>query len=404
MALVLGPCGPDAWGAPPPVPKAFTREVVEELMAKVDEGHNAMVLKVPYLVSRRKHPFPHHEGLRMMREAVKLEKAGSKRWILLKSLCAFGGRQRGAFLEVKTYAELFQNQLKQPNADASREVNIALADFLKGYSSCPYPATVRSAKTADAMRAALQLYLSWPELRHKELDFAPVLKKAKGIKIITDALGHAVSSALAGEHGSTYMVLKRSGAIYKPWKPLEALALFPKAEPLLDRKDAHETERFYTHVVDVLVALKRVDEPMAAQKKLHDLTGGRGQVRLMALREQAGEQGALGQGLSGLDYAKIGEKEMTALYGTLVREEKYDEVIAVLTQYLEAPRILDPGYELWARYRLASVHANRKSFERAREAADVSHLKPPFTTSRARIYHRRLENFSGRLPIQAGNK
>ncbi len=400
---LLGPCGSGAWAGPPPVPKAFTREIVEELIAKVDEGRNAMLLKVPYLVSRRKHPFPHHLGLKMMREAVKAEEPSTKRWILLKCLYAFGTYQRGAFLDTTTYIELFENQLARPNPEASREINSALFDFLHEYSACPYPETVRSAKTAKAMGLAARLYLAWPELRYRELDFGPVLEKAKDIQIVKDALDRAAQSALAGESGSTYVALKRAGMIYKPWKPEEALALFQKAEPLLNREDRDEVERFYTHEVDVLVSLKRVDEAIAAQKKLQDLTG-RGQVRLLVLREQAGQKDAIDRGLGTMDYATIGEKELRDLCERLFQAKESVKAVPALRGYLQASRQRDPGCELWARYRLASLLATDKKFDEARKVADASHLKPPFSTAKARIYYGRLEKLRRRLSAKAGKQ
>lgn len=403
FAAALGFLARATLADPPPVPKAFTREVVQELIAKVDVGYNAVLLKVPYLVSRRKHPFPHHEGLRMMREAVKSEEVGSKRWILLKSLYAFGTRQRGGFLDNKTYGQLFRSQLDRPNAQASRDVNVALVDFLTGLKSCPYPATIRSAQTAKTMELAAALYLVWPALRYRELDFGPALKKAEGVTAVRDALDKAASATLAGENGKTYVVLKRAGMLYKPWKPEAALALLQQAEPLLDREDTDEVERLYTHLVDALLALKRLDKALAAQEKLNDLTG-RGQVRLLALREQAGQKGALGQGLAAMDYAQIGEKELYEFCNNLSRDRKYDEMVLALTHYLDASRRRDPGYELWARYRLAGILANRKKFEEAEKIAAASHLKPPFKTARARVYHRRLAKFAGRLSAQTGKK
>jgi len=388
---------------PPPVPKAFTRDVVQELIEKVDVGHNAVLLKVPYLVSRRKHPFQHHEGLKMMGEAAKSEEVGSKRWILLKSLYAFGRRQRGGFLDTTTYGELFRSQLDRSNSEASREVNVALADFLTGFKSCPYPHTIRSVEAAKTMELAAALYLAWPELRHTELDFGPVLKKAEGVNAVSEALDRAASAALAGERGKTYVVLKRAGMMYKPWKPEAALALFRQAEPLLDCKNADEVERLYRHLVDALAGLKRLDEALATQKKLKHLTG-RGQVRLLVLREQVGQKGALEQGLAAMDYGNIGEKELYKLCSALAQDEKYDEMTLALTHYLGASRQRDPGYELWARYRLASILATHKKFEEAKKAASAGHLKPPFRTVMARVYHRRLVKFAGRLSSQAQKK
>ena len=378
--------------APPSVPKVFTREVVQGLIDEVEVGTNAAVLKVPYFVSRRKHPLPKDEGAKMIKAAADAEEVGSKRWVMLVSIYAFGRSRMLRGLERlarDAYDDLFQSQIEALNPDTVRIVNVAMVDFLRDFGKCWFDSVTRSPEGIRSLGRVAQLYLERPELCLVDLDFGPAMKELDGVEGAREALDKVVAAAREGEKGGTYVVLKRSALIYKPWKQSRALELLQQAEPLLPQDDAPETERFYGHVVDLLVHAKRMDDAVATQKRLVALSG-RGQVRLMSLREQAGEKDVFAAGVTAVDFTKIGEKELQELFQTLRAEKKPDVAQSALRAYLGADRDRDPRYELWARFTLGSLLARTKPKE-AEAVVAANRLKPPFRTVKARMYFGRLE-------------
>ncbi len=329
----------------------------------------------------------------MLEDAASSAPVGSKKWILVKSIYAFGRCRLHRGLDRiarDAYEQLLVGQTERFNSSASRAVNVALADFLKDFGSCKQHGVTRCAEGTRVLGRAVQLYLDRPELCHVELDFSSAVKELEGIDGAREALDDLVKGALDSQREPSYVVLKRSALVYKSWEPGRALKLLRQAEPLAPHEDADEMERFCGHLVDLLVEAELLQDAIVAQKTLMELTG-RGQVRLMLLREQAGEKDAVSVGLAALDCTRIHEQELRRLFETLKAGRRFDMAQLALANYLQADRQREPGHELWARFRLAGLLVSDKKLAEARRIANTEHLKPPFNTVMARMYYRRLE-------------
>jgi len=391
-----------AASGPPKVPKVFTREVVQDLIDRVDEGANAALLRVPFFVPKH-HPCSRQEGLEMVKQALKAESVGSKRWVLLKIIYAFGQCRRWVGVDevaLDAYSEVFASQLERFRDDTARIVNVALADFLRELVPRKRRIGLPTDRTLEAVQRAAQLYVAHSELCYTEPNFGPALKKLRAMKADLAPLNEALEATLDGEKEPSFHVLTRAALVYKSWQPERALELLRQAEPRLPKDNADEAVRFYGHFVDLLVARKQTDDAIAAQKQLVALTG-RGQVRLLALREASGDKTGGQSTLSSIDYATIGERELRELVDGLNQERKCGEAMAGLQAYRDAQRERSPGYELWARWSLGSMLLVSKRPDEAKQVANVGHLSPPFRTTMARMYYHRLDRLRRRIAAQS---
>jgi len=379
--------------APPVIPKAFTRAVVERLIEQIEVGANAQVLRVPYFVVRRRHPLPKAEGLKMLQRAAESAPGGSQRWFLLKCTYAFADSRVTHGLTgrgVSAYGEIFSAYPAPSVPAANKTVRTALRDFLRDYGAAVWPAATRAPEGLAAFEAAAALCL-----RHHEFDdVCSRLGHAAKEAATTDAgrrvIDRLVTAALTGERGESYTTLTRCAEIHRLWKPPEALALLERAERHLPREEADEALWLYETMSDLLVAAGRTKDAIAAHQKLMNLTG-RGRARLLALREQAGEKGALESGFAALDYAAMGEPEVKSSFDVLTAEKRPDLARTLLWGYLQAERTRDPEWELWARLRLAGLLAHNGQIEEARGVARTDHLSPPFPTTMAKMHYKRLQ-------------
>lgn len=64
----------------------------------------------------------------------------------------------------------------------------------------------------------------------------------------------------------------------------------------------------------------------------------------------------------------------------------------LLQSYLAAPRTRNAEQELLARKTLGTMYMNAKKYPEALKALDVSQLKQPLTTSRAKSYERMIKS------------
>lgn len=395
LLLAVVPFSFVAAGAPRNVPKTFDHATVTELVRKVEVGTNANILKVAYFVGRRPHPCSRNEGLKLIAKAIACENVGSRRWIILKTLYAFGNFREAAGSAndgFAAYQELFAQELKAYAPDTSRDLNVAMGDFLNvlGLSSAE---VWRNAKEiSPIILQVAELYVNHMDLSHVELSFDHASRRLA----MPAGLEAIVNRALEGEKGGNYIVLTRCAIVLKRWKPHRALGLLLSAEPLLPTKDAAKVQRFYGHMVDLLLRMKRTSEAITAQEKVVRLTGA-GRARLMLLRHQNGEKNAIQDEIDSINYTTIDPKEISDMVDFLSRAKQSDATIRVLSGYLEAKREREPGDELWARYRLASLLVFKKRPDDARQVLTVNDLRGPFDTARARIYKARAARLLGQL-------
>jgi len=378
--------------APPPLPAAFTPHEVGRLVRDVAVGGHAALLKTPYFLSRRPHPCSRAEGLWIISEALAEESQGTRRWVLLKSIYAFGCLRTGPTFRrngFRAYNELFTAQLAQCDPDVSAEVCVAMDDCLRAIGIRRVRARALRDDAVEVLGLVARLYLTRPDLGHVELDFAPAasrLRRVGGRK----ALDAAVRTALADDGKPSYWKLTRAALVYESWRPEEALALLQSAEDKLPQGDAKEAQRFYNHMIDILVATKQREQAVAAADRLMRLTG-RGGARLALLRESTDGGAALERWIDHVDYANVSEKELDEAVMMLRQAGQTTAMETVLSRYLGAERTRDLGYELWARYRLGCLLLTRKAVPEARMVLLGDHLDRQPQTSRANMYRHRIQ-------------
>ena len=378
--------------APPPVPAAFTPDEVSRLVRDTAVGGNAALLKAPYFLSRRPHPCSRAEGLWIISEALAEESQGTRRWVLLKSIYAFGCLRTGPTFRrdgFRAYNELFTAQLAQCDPDVSAEVCVAMNDCLRAIGSRRVRARALSDDTVEVLGLVARLYLTRPDLGHVELDFAPAVSRLRqvGGREVLDA---AARTALADDDKHSYWKLTRAALVYKPWRPEKALALLQSAEDKLLQGDAKEAQRFYDHMIDILVATKQRGQAVVVAERLTRLTG-RGGARLALLRDSTDSGAALERWIDHVDYTKVSGKELDEAAMMLRQAGQTAAMETVLSRYLGAERTRDLGYELWARYRLGCLLLTRKAIPEARKVLLGDHLDRQPQTSRANMYRRRIQ-------------
>ena len=199
------------------MPKVFTREVVRDLIARVDEGANAAVLRVPFFVPKH-HPCSRVEGLRMVERALKAEVVGAKRWVLLKIIAAFGRcRYLGSIdaMAMDAYSDVFANQIEEFREDTERIVSIAIVEFLRELGTTKWWSRLPHDRTLEAVQRTTQLYVTRPELACVEPSFASALKMLTRMKVALAPLGRTLNGALEAKNGQSYHVLSRAALVYK---------------------------------------------------------------------------------------------------------------------------------------------------------------------------------------------
>ena len=91
---------------PPHMPPVFNKKVVAYLIADIDKNRSDVVLRVGYFGRRRKPLLPFEDGLQLVKIALAREKAGSRRWLLLESVYAFGAFSISASDQISSCSEL----------------------------------------------------------------------------------------------------------------------------------------------------------------------------------------------------------------------------------------------------------------------------------------------------------
>ena len=378
--------------APPPVPASFTAEEVCRLVRDVAVGGNAALLKVPYFLGPRHHPCSRAEGLWIISEALAEESQGARRWVLLKSIHAFGCLRTGSAFRrdgFSAYRDLFMSQLRECDPSVSGDVCVAMSDYLRAIGNRRVRARDLHVAAVEVLGLVARLYLTRPELDRAELDFGPAVNRLGDVGG-HDVLDAAARSAVADDGEHPYWTLTRAALVYKPWRPREALALLRSAEGKLPRGNAGEAQRFHNHIIDLLVATNQAEQAVAVAEKLVRLTG-KGAARLALLRQSTDGGAALERWIGHVDYAKVSEKELDEAVTMLRQAGQTGAMETVLSQYLEAERTRDLGYELWARYRLGCLLLTRKAEREARKVLLGDHLDRQPDTSRANMYRRRIQ-------------
>lgn len=384
-------------GSDLPVPLAFDRQAVVQLIEHISEGSNASILKVPYFASRRQHPFAPREALPLLLDAAGQTPRGSPRWLLLRGVHAFACFRVGPDLVEAGYAayeELFAFDAERFLPDQVGPMGGAMSEFLDTVAMPKGKAEGNVQRARRVLARVVTLYLTHMELDHPRLNFREATTRGGGSK----ELRAVVEGILTGRNATSYPHLKRAALVLSGVAPGRAVELFLSAEPLLPADDGAEVAEFYGRLVDALASFGKLDEAIAAQERLVKRTGS-GEVRLALLRQQRnGGEAGLSPDLGDLADAVSTPAETADLVDTLVKQKQDESAITVLRKYLAGGVAHEAGDELWARFTLGSLLAANGRPAEARQAFRTDHLKRPFDTPKARTYARRIEFAMKRLP------
>ena len=399
---------------PPPMPKQFDRATVVELLASVDEGHNAAVLKVGYFARRARNALPPSEGLALVGEALSAEKAGTPRWFALQSVMAFGAFRAGPGYR-----------------DAGYAAYDALLSTAAESRHCE-PTTVRLVQRSLKEFAVTLLGNYGVQWFHVEEKAGPVLAKALSAYVVlasasepgpyvvpwkrlVEATWSRKTLQPVAERALLDPAVTKNSAVLKALAgvlaghPDRAVTLLRRAKERLPKKDSPDALAVCDALVDALVAAQRGQEAVAVQKeRIRESNTGR--ARLIVLEYDAGNRKALGEIVRTLPAQGVGAGETNdvaeALYGlyrkhTGARNALAAEIEWLLTGFLGSPGPRPTAEELRARMTLASVMADEGKHAESLAAADTGGITVPPAGTRERWLYDTLAQLRLRLRARA---
>ena len=358
--------------APPPVmPASYDAAALRSLIAGIDRGPNASILKAGYFTAVAHTKAGTADGYGLLTEALHAETPGSARWAALASVAGYAAfRQSPADVVggLEVYSALFNRAPAIAKAGGSYWVQSAVSDYVAaargrfGRLRIQGDAGVRD----ELMKAWLaSTQITWhPGWTGAEPEWGSAVQ-ALGAE---DAFRPAVEKALADPNvPKTYQLLRTAAMLFQWTDRPRAIALLKQALPLAPTEPTRRAPLVdcYDRLVSLLSADDKLADAITVQRQKIRVTGrGSGELAVLLLR--AGDRKGYAAVVAGLEVPTADERDLNEASVTL---EKYyaqskasradvgEDAAAILHGYLAADRQREPVQELSARITLARLLA-----------------------------------------------
>ena len=375
--------GPEREAAAP-----FDAARVQRLIAGIELGENARVLKYQYFLDKRPQPLGRSTGYSLLQTAFDASQSGTRRWFALGSVIAFAAFRLPDDTEregYRTYAALVKSAPDAQRAGAEDVIQDALYDCVVTLTdphvqSRPAFMVDGQALVESSAPAYLRMVASghwhgeippWATVIHKLLDKQGIVE--------------AVSPVLA-EPGLkwTYELLCGAAVIYQYLDPDRAIDLFGRAKAMLPQENKEQVAWYYRSYVSMLWENGRTEDAVNVQEDLVAATGaGRGKLSVLCLcagdiprgerllcnlREPTSDEGDVKEAASLLLALHAERPEAAVGYGSLCAD--------LLTAYLNAKRARTYAVEMQARLWLAGYRAAHGDSSGARSLLAEAQLPP----------------------------
>ena len=370
MAVCAASAGFDrpAYGAPPEMPPVFDQATVQTLVQDIDQGQNAVKLKIGYFARRSRLGYPRSEGLALLERCADQAQPDSRRWFVLQSVIGFAGLrvdQPSRETAYAAYSAIFRDSAKAEAAGATDVVERAMYELV---------ATIPGNYGPRWQLCDLTVY---PTLL-KALAAQLSILKAGGK--IPYRIPWARAFVFTGEARAARPVVER--ALADPQMPASydfymlaaevlcttdgdrAGELLQKAMPLAN--GPQERDQVTRTMVERLEAEKKLGEAIALQQKWIGTTGA-GRADLLRLLWEAKDRAGIERELTALHRPDANEAEINGSVGAVFtltaadsdpRSGKLRESAAGLLEgYLSERRVRDVEQELRARLTLSAFDA-----------------------------------------------
>lgn len=384
--------------ARPAMPAHFDRATVQQLVDEVEKQHNATVLRAGYFMRRGKVEFPQREGLDLLRTAIDKETVSTKRWFTLQSTLGFASlRVPGASSRdgIAAYGIIFDRAGEAAKVSASYQLNQALSDFVFSVIGRLNDLHLsQDSRTREVLLKAWSAYVTTDvgsKTERREPDWSRAIIKADAESLF---LPHIEKQLADPTVIRTYGFLKTAAALLESENPQRAVELLREAQPLLAKNDTEESADLHNRIVDLLVHENRLPEAILGQQEYVKLSG-RGHAKLAKLHLQNKDKVAFDIVIQSLSSTDANECEINELAESLLEispatetsnAEAVECAIKLLGGYLNASRERNAEQELRARKALGKLFLGQKKYQEALKALDISNVKPPLATPRARTY------------------
>ena len=302
----------------PPAMIALDEAAARDLLAKVDEGRNALLLQMN-LFMRPTGTVSAEAAFPLLDEQIAKETVGSKRWAQLQNLRAFGGfRVPGFNADANdAYKLLFSTPITPENGQIIASALSSLTGSIGGRNGI---GRGDHSTTADVAQAALKAYLALPEtVKAPELNWADISKAFPGESGPQGLLPALLKDKTAPE-ALRFRTLKTALQMVVDGGDAEtALEWLEEAEPLA-QKLAPDDEKFNDLAVRVYMRNEEKDKALGRQKAFVARTN-RGFGPLLFVLWQRGLKEDFAAAVTALQDPKIDAETVTSGVATLRRLE-----------------------------------------------------------------------------------
>ena len=403
LALAVAPGS----SAPPPMPEAFDKQTVQRLIDAIDQGHNAIVLKIGLFARRTPQPLAVRDALSLLRSAVGGEKVGSRRWVLLQSVRGFAGLRIGSDTReegIQAYTTVLGAIEEARKAGAAEDAERAIYDLVATIPG-KYGAAhaVRAFECRAILAEAMTAYLTLVNAGECH-DFPIPWMEA------VDAVGwcpgceSVLDSLHDSDHPASLALLNFASQVLCVDYPAEALAAQKSSRALLGA-DMPAMERYYARLVNLLVRAGKRSEAIASQREAIKATG-HGSARLADLYRQCDDKTGEAAVLDGLHTPDADETDVIDAAKMLLKAYREsrgadtsasDRAMGILTVYLDAHRKRDLEQELRARLTLAQLFVGAGRLDDARTLLADAPARPAMPTPTATLEFTAIERLQKSL-------
>lgn len=416
-AVTAAPQHPAPAQPPPEMPAQFDQATVQRLIDTIEQGQNAIVLKIGYFLRRTAHPFPAQDGLALLTGAVEKEPAGSHRWFVLQMVRGFAGfRVAAATREegYKAYDALFSQADAAEKAGAVDVVHRAVLDYASmvygDYGTKEFGVGPLKEILLKALSAHLR-YLAQAESETYKVPWARAIAAVRGEDEFAALIEKTLSNAAVPK---TYLLLRTAAGVLDATNPGRSVELLRQAKPLLPRGDLLQARSLYQFLVGHLSDFRKWDEAAIEQKELIKRTG-QGRAELVVIQWWQKDQKGFSETIASLSTPEADEREINETAQALFKikldesderasddKKRLDKEAASLLQvYLESQRTRDVEMELNARLHLGQYLLRTGAQAAAKKVLTIEDLKQPLPNRAAKYYHSEIQKLLRAVSPQA---
>jgi len=372
-----------------PALSTFDKAKVQSLIDAVERVPNASILEYGYFMRRGTPPLPQSQGYALVSAALGKEPVASKRWFLLKSIQAFADFRVADLAPGDGYAAydaILNHAADAKKVDGIQVVRKAIVAYVflvpgrivdMGLLSDP--------RTSVILQKSWKVYITLAPVGKPGLPDPPWAAAIQRAELQTTFLPIVDKTLQDPVILKSYGLLKTAAMVNLPTDPLKAIALLQQAGPLLP-KDADEMRWYYSNLADWLTTAGKLKDAITVTSAGIHATG-QGEGALAVLLSRTGDITGLQKSLRALSASDANEYELNSaaeglsnlyLADRIKNKLTADQVVTLLSSYLNSTRHRDLEQDLHARVTLADILISQNRMAEAKVMiSDVPTTPPP---------------------------